>query len=787
MRQASPRHGLRRWLTYALLALPAAIAAASVLLAALLYATLPPLHRSVELPGLSAPVRIAFDDNGVPFIRARNENDAAEALGYLHAQSRLFQMEMMRRAASGRLAELFGPIALANDEEMRRLGLSESADADLASLSPDGKAKLAAYAAGVNAWINQRGRLAAPEFLFLGRPAPWRISDSLLWGKLMGLWLSGNAQTEAARLALGQTHPHDKIDALWPAIPGMAPEDAAIDSPPLAGAAAKILVWLRVFPEPFTQPAQASNEFALAGARTLSGKPLLAGDPHLGFGFPSLWYLVRIDLPGAVLAGATAPGTPFVVIGHNSKIAWTFTTAGADVQDVFIEHPAPNGETYATPRGPKPFLHRIERIRVAGHADIVLDVSITRHGPVMGATPDGRALLAVEMANLAPNDTDTEGLLLLDRAQSVAQVSQAAADLTSPVQNLLAADAGHIGFFTTGRVPIRRAGDGSWPVDGADGLHDWTGFASGEKLPHSIDPASDELVNANNPSWGADFPVFMGRDVFGDWRARRIRALLLPPGQTAQSFAGIQLDVTSVFAQAILPQMLALDQPTGDPAQPALALLRHWQGQMTMDAPQPLIFNAWTREMVRMTLQRNGFDPQAAPVLDDSFLYALLGPGSTGAAQALWCGGDCRPLLRDSLQAALGKLRQRYGDDPANWRWKIAHQAVFAHPLLGSLPVIGRFFRFSIAVPGDASTIDVAAPAPTDADPDGFTAVHGPELRAVFDLADLNRSLFIMAPGESGNLLSAHAGDLLRSWRDGRTFILGAAPSQPSRTISLFP
>jgi penicillin G amidase len=786
---AAPRsgHGWRSWLGRTLLVLTGALGLAVILAAGLLYATLPPRNEKISVPGLSGPVEVRFNAYGVPYIRAGNLRDAAEALGYLHAQNRLFQMDLMRRAAGGRLAELFGPVALDNDEEMRRLGIAESATSDVANLSPDARAVLQAYADGVNAWIAQRGRLAAPEYLFLGKPAPWTIADSLLWGKTIGLWLSGNWQTELDRLALGDKHPRAMIDALWPGIPGMLPEDATIDSPGLARAGAKILTWMRVFPEPFTEPAQASNEFAVSGARSASGKPLLAGDPHLGFGFPGLWYLVRIDTPQGVLAGATAPGTPFLVIGHNSKIAWTFTSACADVQDVFIEHPLGDGKSYAAPGGPQIFQQRIERIHVRGRPDVVLTVLITRHGPVIGSTPQGRALLAVEMANLAPGDSDADGMLALDRAQSLGDVQAAAARITSPVQNLLAADSSHIGFFTTGRVPIRKAGDGSWPVDGADGLHDWTGFANGMQLPHSVDPASGELINTNNPTAGPDFPVFMGRDVYGDWRARRIRTLLEAPDQTPASFGRIQIDVTSVFAQDILPKMLVVDLPVNDPALMGLALLRSWNGDMAMNLQAPLIFNAWTREMVVETLRHNGFDPDDAPVLDDNFLYSLLGPGNDSAAQAMWCGGDCGKLLRTSLDTAFAALQLRYGSAPALWTWGAAHPAVFAHPLLGYLPVIGRFGRFSLPVPGDDSTVFVTAPSPTMRDPDGFTAVHGPELRAVFDLSDLNNSMFIIAPGQSGNLLSPHAGDLLRRWRAGENIRLSAGAFSATGSIELSP
>jgi penicillin amidase len=785
-----PRHRkTRRWPRRLLIATAALLLVVTVAAFALVRILLPPRDATVTLPNLSAPVHVTFDANGIPFIRAANANDAAEALGYLHARDRLFEMDLMRRAAGGSLAQLIGPIGLANDEEMRRLGLRRAAIADEADLSPAARAQLTAYAAGVNAYIAQRGRFAGLEFLLLGRPAPWTIADSLLWGKMMGLWLSGNDRVEIARLALAAHHPLAQIMSLWPTLPGNPPEDASLSSPTMAGAAAAALVTLLHFPQPFTQPENASNEFAVSGTRTVSGKPLLAGDPHLGFGFPSLWYLARIDTPAGTLAGATAPGVPFIVIGDNGHIAWTFTTTGAAVQDVFIEHASADGKIYATPNGPQPFITRSERIAVRGRPDVILTVRATRHGPVIGETPDGKGLLAVEMANLLPHDTDANGLLALENGQNVAQAGIAAAQITSPVQNLLVADtSGNIGFYTTGRVPIRKAGDGAFPQDGADGKHDWTGIATGMALPHSINPGSGELINANNPTVGADFPIFLGRDNYPAFRAERIHQLLAAPAQTPASFGRIQLDVTSDFAAAILPRLRALKIPSDSPDAPAAALLRNWDGTMATDLPQPLIFNAWIDGFDRDALNAAGFtDWDDAPIIPEAFAPSLLGPGADPVAVKMWCDGDCDTLLLTALHDATAKLTARYGSNPASWRWGVAHRAVFAHPLLSYLPIIGRLARFGIAVPGDASTVDVAAPGPTGSDPDGFTAIHGPELRAIFDLSDLDASDFILAPGESGDLFSRDAANLLKPWRDGTYFKLPAMPANISATLTLLP
>jgi len=771
------------WLRRGLAGLGALAALAAFVMIVLVYLTLPAASGTFTLPGLSAPVTIIFDRNGIPFIRAASDTDAAEALGYLHARDRLFEMDLMRRAASGTLSEILGPLTLDNDEEMRRLGLRQSAQNDIAGLSPPGRAMLQAYADGVNAYIAQHGRFAAPEFLVFGRPSPWTITDSLLWGKVLGLWLSGNFGLELDRLALSRTQPIGKIMALWPPQANGVPETASLAppvSPPLADAAQATLGWIRHFPEPFTQPSQASNEWAVAGRRTASGHPLLAGDPHLGFGFPSLWYLARIDTPSGTLAGATAPGVPFLIIGHNGRIAWTFTDAGAADQDVFIEHPTQDGKAYQTPAGPEPFTVRTEVIKVLFHRPVTLTIRQTRHGPVIGETSDGKDLLAVEMANLAPHDTDADGLLALNHADSVAAAAAAAAQITSPVQNLLVADATHIGFYTTGRVPVRKAGDGTFPVDGADGAHDWTGLVGSAKLPRAIDPPSGELINANNPAAGPDFPVFIARDTYGDWRARRIKALLAAgPAQTPDSFARMQLDTTSLFAQAILPRLLALAVPAADPAAPALSLLKNWPGDMAAERPQPLIFNAWMRAFLIEILRRNGIAPETAPVVDD-FLPSLLGPNAAPAQLAMWCAGDCDPALHAALETSFAALAAAYGNDPSAWRWSAAHRASFAHPILGLLPVIGRFGRFTIPVSGDATTIDVAGFYLADPSETDFTAMHGPEFRAVFDLSNLDASRFVIAPGESGNFFSRHAADFLVRWRDGQNLTLPANPAASS-------
>ena len=751
-----------RWIARTLVALAALSLLAAGGLALALWRTLPPNHATAAIQDLHAPVTVTFGPHGIPRIRAASLTDAMAALGYLHARDRMFQMQLMRRAAAGQLSALAGPATLPLDEEMRTLGLAAAARAQYAALPPHARAWLVAYAAGVNAFIAARGRFSAPEDLWFGAPRPWRPWQSLLWAETMGLWLSNNWRTELARFALART--------------GMTPGTARALWPPQHESGDPALP---VFPAPFTEPAHESNEWAVSGAHSVTGHPLLAGDPHLGFGVPSLWYLARIDTPHATLVGATAPGVPGVILGRNRHIAWTFTSTGADVQDLFIETKV-GRDRYAAPDGPRRFVIRTARIAVRGQAPERLVIRATRHGPILNPLLGfRRPLLAVEMGNLAPGDTAAAGLFALDRADSVAAAGAAAARITTPVQNLLVAGRTNIGMFTTGRVPIRARGDGAAPVPGASGRFDWVGWASGAALPQVIDPRSGVLVNANNRTSPRDGPVFLGRDAYAPWRARRIRALLARHRRASLAeFLHMQTDRVSLFARALLGPLRTLPPPPGLPGR-ALGLLRDWNGAMRARLPQPLIFHAWMGRFYALVMARNQIPPDDAGFVAPftEFLPSLFTP-----AGAHWCGGDCIPVLRRALIHSTAALAARFGPHPRAWRWGRAHRAVFAHPFLSRLPLIGRFFSWRIAVPGSATTIDAAGTVPGH-----FTAVHGPEFRAVYDLADLGRSRFIVAPGQSGNPLSAHAADLLRRWRDGRSFTIGPVPRRITATLRLVP
>ncbi len=751
--------------------------AAGATLGGVLWWSLPPSRLVVEIPGLSGPVDVSLDQDGVPRVHAATALDGAAALGFVHARDRMFQMDLMRRNASGRLSEIAGPLTLRLDRTMRVLGLRRRAEADLPNLPAETRALLDAYARGVNAWIAARGRFSAPEFILSGAPEPWTPVDSLLWGKTMGLWLSSNWRTKISRLSLAGKLDPRIVEELWPPDIADGKPHAALETDPhIARAAARLAAVMPAYPGPFTLPSSASNEWAVDGAHSATGAPLLAGDPHLAFGKPGIWYLARIETAEGILAGATAPGVPFLVIGHNGHIAWTFTTTGADVQDVFVETPTRDGG-YLTPDGPRPFTIREERIRVRGGPVEVLRVRETRHGPVISDLDDPNGpVLAVAMGNLAPGDTAAAGLEALNRAGDITEAGRAAGMISAPAQNLLVADRERIALYVTGRIPVRRNPDGREPVAGADGAHDWIGLASGAQLPRYVAPAGGRLVNANERIAPPNFPIFLGQDWFGDWRARRIHEMLdATDRHSVEGFARMQMDVQSAYARQILPAMLASDAPPG-PAAQARALLQGWDGTMAQDLPQPLIFNQWLDEFYLRVLAQVGI-PRAIGGPKAETVAFVLSP-----AGAHWCGGDCTDLLRQSLVAAVDGLRKRHGDDPASWRWGEAHRAVFAHPLLRAIPVLGWLTTSRTPVPGDDSTVDRQGARAPD-----YDSVHGAAYRGVYDLADLDRSRFVIAPGQSGHPLSSHAGDFISRWRGGDMITLGPLPQRVTATIRLTP
>lgn len=777
-RQAQGRRGhalALRWagrsLRWALLGLVGIAGIVATVIAAIFWWSLPVLDGEGRLAGLSAPVRVVRDDDGVPHIFAGHPMDAVRALGYVHAQDRFFQMEFARRVIAGRLSEVIGASGLASDRFMRTLGLARLAEADLAGLEDWTREALVAYAEGVNAWLASPSTELPPELTLLGvEPEPWRPADSVLWAKAMALMLSGNWRGELLRARLHAAVP-DLLPVLFPDDPPETPTTLAAASAglPLAAYAAAM--------PPVFATASASNAWALAGSRTATGAPLLANDPHLGFSAPGIWYLAHVDAPGLQMTGATIPGQPFVLLGHNDDVAWGFTTTHADTQDLFVERiDGEDKDRYLTPDGSVPFEEREERIDIRFRSEPeILRVRSTRHGPVVSdlgaavvAPPTPDRVVALAWTALQPGDRTGDAFARLVRARNAAEIRAAAGLFGAPVQNLLYADqAGTIGFRVVGLVPKRRGGTGIVPAEGWSGDFDWTGTIPADDLPAVENPAPGLVVNANNKVTSA----VAADDLAASWpegfRAARIGQLL--DGRTdltADNMATIQRDDMAGEVNLLRPVLLELTSraAAGAPMRDnLLALLAAWDGRMDRAAVAPTIWVAWLD-----ALQARLFGP---PLGD---LYEAWGrqrhPYSMSAALeqgARWCPeSGCAQLAGAALDDARLRLATLLGDDPAGWQWGKLHRARFSHPLGQRLPLVGGLLSASVPTSGGDHTIDRGTSQ-------GLTAarplahVHGAGFRAIYDLADLDRSIFSMAPGQSGHPLSRYWANLARGWAEG--------------------
>jgi penicillin amidase len=736
-----------------------------------LRSSLPMNEGQLAVAGPNREIHIARDADGVPLIDADDDADAAFGLGFAHAQDRLFQMELQRRYGAGRLAEIFGAQAVDADRQIRVLGLFEAAEEEVPALSPEVRGVLDAYAAGVNAFLATRRGALPPEFLLLRfTPQPWRPADSLVLGKLLQFQLAGNYRGELLRARLARTVSADDLALLYPEYPKDAPTTLASLARIYRGLALDRLYAATL---ETIGPHFASNNWVVDGRHSASGKPLLANDPHLGFGAPGFWYLARLKTPQREIAGGTIAGMPFVLIGHNDRIAWGFTTTGSDVEDLFVEKIDPTDPArYLTPDGGAAFATRAEQIVVRGAETIDFTVRSTRHGPVLSdALPAGAAdpgyVLALATPFLGRDDRTAEALFGLARAGDWTEFRDALRDFAGPQQNAVYGDVdGTIGFIAPGRVPIRAKGNGWMPMPGWTGEYDWTGYIPFDALPSATNPASGYFATANNKIVPDSYPYFLGRDWDLPNRAERIEELLAAtPVQSPAASASMQADTLSITARRLVPLMTRI-VPAHDQAREAIERLRRWDFRMDADAVEPLLFTAWLREFAHAVLfARLGTAAADYWDLKPQVMEAVL------TERPDWCVDPSQPSvegcegrLAATLDSALAELRQAYGPDMVNWQWGRAHLARFDNSVLSRTPVLRDWFDVSIPTPGAYDTLN-RGPSTIRDDAHPYQQIFGAGLRLIVDLAAPAEARMMVVPGQSGNPLSPHFADLLSRWR----------------------
>ena len=720
--------------------------------------SLPKTAGEIEAQGLRVPVEVLRDRHGIPHIYARTVEDAYFALGFVHAQDRLWQMEMNRRIGSGRLAEILGPAALEADRFMRTLGLRRVAEANFVRYDAETQRALEAYAAGVNAFLAARPVLP-PEFWLLNiTPEPWTPVDSIVWTKVMAWDLGQNWRSELLRMRLSRTLATDRIQELLPPYPGDAP-------PPLPDLRALYdgiekkrgqtpIFSLGSDPD-FPDFLGGSNSWAVSGARSASAKPLLAADPHLGLTAPPVWYFAHVNAPGLDAIGGTLPGVPAVLVGRNERIAWGLTNTGADVQDLYLE------------RLEGPFAQRAEEIKVKGAAAERLVVRGSRHGPLISdvskttaeAAPRGYAV-ALAWTALAADDLTMQSALRIARARNWNEFLGAARTLHAPPQSVSYADVdGNIGFIAAGRVPLRKPANdlrGVAPAPGWDARYDWTGYIPFEELPQAFNPASGAVVLANHKIVPPKYRHHITYEWQPPYRARRIEQLLSQDGRhTPESFKRMQADVVSLAARELLPVFLKHKH------EPRLA---SWDGAMSADRAEPLIMAAWWRELARAV-----YGDELGDAFRGSWQARAVFIGNALSTQSHWCDDvrtpvteSCDELLAASHDKAMKDLEEKY----KNATWGDAHVARHRHSPFTRHPWLARVFDIRVPSGGDTYTVNAGAPNFND-DAEPFANRHAPSMRAITDLADPERSVFIHSGGQSGNVLSSHYRSFAEPWARG--------------------
>ena len=766
-----------------------------------------------RVTGITAPVEIVRNTAAVPHIFGATDEDVFYGLGFAHAQDRLWQMLMLRRTAQGRLSELFGPTTLEVDDLLRRLNLYGHATQSVTALDPETIRMLEAYAQGVNAWLRLIGTEAlgrgAPElFLFEPQIAPWRPADSIVVTLLMALQLSTHHEAEVlrARAALGLENPARLIDLL-PDAPGTGVA-AFGDYASLFGTHPQQFATARTQPRHPLHPnthgptrGGASNAFAAARHRSAADGALLANDPHMGLSAPAIWYLARLDLQTGGVIGATIPGVPVILLGRSERLAWGMTAAYLDDIDLYVEQLNPeNPEKYRTPEGWARFETQREIINVAGEAPVTITLRQTENGPVipgthfnMGTvTPPGH-VMSMAWTALTDENTSIQTGLSLMRANSLEDGLNAGRHFVAPAQNLmLAADDGRIAMQVIGRIPWRLTAhetQARMPAPGWIAENRWQGTLQYFANPTFANPESGLLGNTNNKILERDFPLHVSYFWGDTQRITRLQRLLEEREvHTRNSFIEAQLDTVSAAARNVLP-LVARDlwftgeiAPEGTPErrrQRALALLAEWNGEMNEHLPEPLIFAAWMREL-QQRLIRDDLGTLAdefvtvEPLFIERVFRNVNGAGTWCDVRPSTVEEDCTTIARTALDDALQFLEDLYGSDVESWRWGAAHEARHTHPVLGDTRLFSWIVNIRQSTSGGDFTLQRAATSGILPDP--FANIHAAGYRGVYDFADPDSSVFIIATGQSGHPLSRHYDDLGELWRRGEYIPMALDP-----------
>ena len=768
------------------------------------------------IKGIGDAVVITFDEADIPHIKANSQSDALFALGYLHATERSWQMEVNRRLASGRLSEILGSETVKIDRFIRTLGIKHAAEQQFDKYPVSTKRLLQAYADGVNTGNAQLGRALPIEYFLTGsKPGHWSPTDSVAWMLMMALDLGGNWNKELQRLELSQYLTSKQI---WEVLPPFE-----MDEPVTKMDFAKLYKDLNVFNPhsgsaisrskklpstelsaldiPGGKDGIGSNNWALSGKLTASGKPLLANDPHLGLSAPAIWYFAHLDAPGINVLGGTLPGIPAVILGRTEKFAWSFTNTNPDVQDLYIEEiDIKNPGMYRGPDGPLPFKVRQEIIDIKGEPSINFIVKETRHGPVISdayakakrAINTDRFALALRWTALDIENQSVVGLLEMNRAKDIDSFKQALRKNYAPMQNVVMADIdGNISFQAAGIAPKRVLHHGLYgvaPALGWEKQYDWNGYVPFEQLPASNNPEQGWIATANQRIIASNDPNPLTADWDLSARYDRIVDLIKAKNSADLDYMKtMQADTLSLTSIPLL-ELFKSSTPSHPLGAKAMEISKDFNADMRIDSTAALIFNAWADHLTRNLFSRLGYlfsETYGERNYRGALLAQVRNPNSP------WCDDpttdqveSCQESSNKAFDKALEYLSKKYGNDPSKWVWGKAHIATSEHRPLSKVPVLSKLFNLEAPFPGDSNTINVGRLELLRSE-NPYGTLQGPSMRAIYDLSDLEKSLFIYQTGQSGWVQSKLYRNMNPLWAKNEYLPLQMKPEKTVRQLEL--
>lgn len=720
----------------------------------------------LTVPGLSRPVTVLRDPWGIPHIYAETQEDLFFAQGFVAAQDRLFQMEVWRRGAEGRLAEILGPKHVERDRVARLLRYRGDMDAEYASYAPDAKSILESFTRGINAYIEILGDRLPVEFRLAGfRPEPW--TPEVCLSRVASLGVTGYAANEVLRASLiRELGPEAAADLAppEPLVPMTVPEGLDLE-----GIGFDILAGFQAAGAPvrFESP-DGSNNWVVDGSLSATGRPLLANDPHRALGVPSLRWMVHLVGPGWNVIGAGEPALPGVAAGHNDRVGFGFTIVGIDQQDLYAEEVNPENPNEVRSRG-RWVPMRIERetIRVKGADPVQVELKFTEHGPVMHEDPARHRAWALRWVGSEPGTAGYLGSLSLNRARSWPEFLKALERWKVPSENLVYADVdGNIGWKVAGLAPVRKGWNGLLPVPGGDGRYEWQGFLPASELPGEHNPARRFIATANHNILPQGYPHVLGFDWAEPFRFQRLVDVLSKPSRfTVADFERLQHDDLSLFAGELIG-LLGQARDVDPDLRPWVDRLAKWDRVVSRDSGEAALYEIWLTKIPAT------FKPRLSESAWKLAERQLWMPGALPLFKnptARWFGDDPRAgrdaALLSSLREAVAEARKRLGDDPAKWRWGSLHRTVFQHPLATTDERRNVLGLPPFELSGDSNTVHVTA------GPD-FGVNFGASFREILDVADWDRSVATSTPGQSGQPGSPHYADLLPLWAEGKYFPL---------------